>query len=115
MITLLLINSLLIGLVSLTALTVIVYWHRASNGGWRCSPAGRTQMHLLAIIFVITLNAAVQTIIPIPLPAKAAFYFGLYIVFAVALFRIGLTIRNEIHRGRALAAHPSTPKEPSHD
>ena len=114
MTTLLLINSLLIGLVSLTALSVIIYWHRATNGGWRCSAAGRTQMHLLAIIFFITLNAAVQTLIPVPLPVKAAFYFGLYIVFAIALFRIGLTIRTEIHRGRALAAHPSQ-KEPSHD
>lgn len=119
MVTLLLINSLLIGLVALVALAVIIYWHRATYGGWRRYPAGRTQMHLLVIIFVITANAAVQNLIPLPLTVKAAFYFGLYIIFAVALVRIGLTIRAEILRGRrdaVIAAHPSnTEKEPSHD
>lgn len=117
---LLLINSTLIGLVSLTALVVMIYWHRVTHGGWRDYSAGRTQMHLLAIIFFITFNAAVQTVIPAPIMAKAAFYFGLYIVFAVALARIGLNIRNEVARGRrddAMKLHPSTPsqKEEAHD
>jgi cation transport ATPase len=117
---LILINSLLIGLVSATALTVMIYWHRATLGAWRAYAAGRTQMHLLAIIFFITANAAVQTIIPLPLMVKVAFYFGLYIVFAVALARVGLNIRAEVTRGRredAMALHPSTPltKEEAHD
>ncbi|QWY82779.1 hypothetical protein PP641_gp039 [Arthrobacter phage SilentRX] len=120
MIELLIINSILIGLVSLTALAVMVYWHRVTRGAWRCVAAGRTQMHLLAIIFFITLNAAVQTLIQVPLMAKATFYFGLYIVFMIALARIGLNIRAEVNRGRradAMSLHPSTPfqKEEVHD
>lgn len=110
---LLLINSLLIGAVSLTALTVMIYWHRATNGGWRRYSTGRTNMHLLAIIFFITLNAAVQTLIPLPLPAKAAFYFSLYIIFAIALARIGLNIRAEIHRVRN-TEDPAPQKEETH-
>lgn len=119
MIQLLVLNSLLIGLVSLTALAVMVYWHRVTSGAWRCVAAGRTQMHLLAIIFFITLNASIQTLIPAPLAFKAIFYFGLYIIFMVALIRIGLNIRAEVHAGRrarAILLHPSTPaKEQTHD
>lgn len=111
---LLIINSVLIGLVSLTALTVMIYWHRATNGGWRCYSTGRTNMHLLAIIFFITLNAAVQSVIPIPMAVKVPFYFGLYVIFAVALARIGLNIRKEVARASALPT-PEKDKEPIND
>lgn len=117
MTTLLLINSLLIGSVALITLAVIVYWHRATAGAWRNYPAGRTQMRLLIIIFVITANAAVQTLIPVPIMIKAIFYFGLYAIFGVALARIGFNIRTEIRRWEAKDAHPAnnTPKESFHD
>lgn len=102
-----LVNSLLIGSVAINALTVMVYWHRATGGAWRWFAAGRTQMHLLAIVFLITGVAAVQTLIPAPLIIRAGFYFLLYIAFDVALIRIGLNIRAEVRRGRCEAA--STP------
>lgn len=114
---LLLINSLLIGLVALTALAVMVYWHVTVRGAWRNYPAGRTQMHLLAIIFFITANAAVQSLILLPIMVKATFYFALYIVFAIALARVGLNIRSEVRRYDAMTGHPSatTQKEEIHE
>lgn len=114
MATLILINSLLIGLVSVTALAVMVYWHRATGGGWRRTSTGRTNMHLLAIIFFITANAAIQSMIPVPMAVKVPFYFGLYIVFAVALARIGLNIRTEVARGRRQAAFENHPASHIH-
>lgn len=114
MVALLVTNSVLIGIVALIALAVMVYWHRATRGGWRFYATGRANMGLLALIFLITGNAAVQLIIPLPISIRAPFYFLLYIGFAIALARIGFTIRNEINIGRAKAQHPAA-KEPSHD
>lgn len=110
MITLYIINAVLIGAVSLVALTIMVYWHRVTKAGWKNYPSGRSLMGLLGIIFFITLNAAVQTILPpgIPILARAVFYFTLYLVFIYALVSIGLTIRKEIRAGRAKELHPST-------
>lgn len=119
MTTLYIINAVLIGAVSLVALTIMVYWHRATRGGWKLYPSGRSLMGLLGIIFFITLNAAVQITLPpsIPLMAKAVFYFFLYLVFIFALVSIGLTIRKEIRIGQAKESHPSHPntKEYSND
>lgn len=117
MITLYIINSLLIGAVALVALGIMIYWHRATAGGWRCYPSGKSVMGLLAIIFLITANAAIQTLVApyVPMPVRAGFYFGLYLLFIAALLHIGFTIRKEIRRGRAQDAHPSTTKESSHD
>lgn len=115
MIVLYTINFILIGLVSLTALVIMLYWNHATGGrikpcagkwrpigGWREHPSGRSLMGLLGIVCFITMNAAVQALLPpsIPLMVKAAFYFGLYLVFIYALVSIGLTIRNEVRRGR---------------
>lgn len=114
-ITLLVINSLLIGVVALVAAGVSVYWHVATRGAWRRHPAGRNNMYLLWIICAITFNAAVQSLVPLPLMIKAPFYFALYLIFVVALVRIGLNIHTEVTRGKAMADHPSTQKEALHD
>lgn len=107
MIVLYTINFILIGLVSVTALVIMIYWHRATNGGWKDHPSGRSLMGLLGIIMFITANAAVQTLLPgwVPLGARATFYFLLYGVFIFALIKIGLTIRNEVHRGKRYKAN----------
>lgn len=110
------INFILIGGVSLTALAIMLYWNHATGGrlrpgtgaprrrigGWRDHPSGRSLMGLLGIIFFITGNAAVQSLLPrnIPIELKAGFYFGLYIVFMWALASIGFTIRDEVRRGQ---------------
>lgn len=110
---LIIINSILIGAVSLIALSIMLYWNRATGGrmrrrrgqwrpigGWAKHPSGRSLMGLLGIIFFITFNAAVQTLIPMPIYIRAPFYFSLYLLFGIALACIGLTIRKEIRGGR---------------
>ncbi|HEX9228848.1 MAG TPA: hypothetical protein VF885_19780 [Arthrobacter sp.] len=126
------INFILVGLVALTALVIMAYWNHATGGrfrrgpdgrrriigGWRDHSAGRSLMGLLAIIFLITGNAAVQWLVAqaVPMPVRAGFYFLLYLVFIYALGSIGMNIRAEHRRGRAQQLHPSNPsKEPSHD
>ena len=96
-----LINFVLIGAVSLVTASIMIYWHRASRGNWRRHDSGRALMKLLAIIFFITANAAVQwSLTWLPLEVRAWFYFGLYIVFILALLGVGRTIRSEVRRGQ---------------
>lgn len=109
------INAVLIGAVSLVALTIMLYWNHATGGrfrpangrwtpvgGWTAHPSGRSLMGLLGIVFFITLNAAVQIVISplFPIMTRAIFYFALYLVFIYTLAKIGFTIRNEIRGGR---------------
>jgi len=98
--TLLPINALLIGLVALTAISVMIYWHVVTRGSWKHEPAGRSLMMLLLVIAVITANAAINIFMPKYI-GKVALYFGLYIVMQAALIRIGFTIRSEMRRGKA--------------
>lgn len=103
---LLLVNYLLIGCVSLVALTIMIYWNKVTGGswrrlgGWRFHASGKSLMGLLGIVFFITFNAAIQGLFIAPLVVKATFYFMLYIAFIVSLIKIGLTIRNEAVKSR---------------
>jgi hypothetical protein len=97
--TLLPINALLIGLVALTAISVMIYWHCITKGSWKHEPAGRSLMILLLVISVITANASLNIFIPKYI-GKVAVYFGLYIVMQAALIGIGFTIRSEMRRGK---------------
>lgn len=124
-----LINSLLLGLISLTAFIVIFYWHGATRGTWKHWPAGRSLMGLLGIIAVGFGYGVVNALIgPAGYPGKPVIGFALYFVFVGAIIFIGATIRKEIRRGRSKERHPSNPptgtiditvateeKEPSHD
>lgn len=124
-----LINSLLLGLISLAAFTVIFYWHGATRGTWKHWPAGRSLMGLLGIIAVGFGYGVINALIgPDGYAAKPFIGFSLYFVFIGAIIFIGITIRKEILRGRSIQHHPSshpntgtiditvaTEKEPSHD
>lgn len=124
-----LINSLLLGLISLTAFIVIGYWHLATRGTWRQWPAGRSLMGLLGIIAVGFGYGVINALIgPDGWPGKSVVGFALYFVFVGAIIFIGTTIRKEILRGRSVEHHPSshpktgtiditvaTEKEPSND
>lgn len=106
-----LINSLLLGLISLTAFIVIFYWHGATSGTWKKWPAGRSLMGLLGIIAVGFAYGVVNALIgPDGYPGKGIISFGLYLIFVGAIIFIGTTIRKEILRGRAKEHHPSHPQ-----
>lgn len=98
--TLVPLNAILIGLVALTAIAVMVYWHCVTNGAWKHEPAGRSLMILLLVIGIITLNASVNIFVP-KYPGKIELYFALYFVMLAALIGIGFTIRSEMRRGKA--------------
>ena len=98
--TLLPLNALLIGLVSLTAIAVMIYWHIVTHGSWRQWPAGRSLMILLFVIATITANAGINIFLP-RYPGKVVLYFALYLVMQAALIGIGFTIRSEMRRGKA--------------
>jgi hypothetical protein len=93
-------NALLIGLVAVTSISVMIYWHVITGGTWKHEPAGRSLMILLLVITVITTNAAVNIFLPRYM-GKVELYFTLYFVMQAALVHIGLTIRSEMRKGKA--------------
>lgn len=92
-------SALFLGLVSVTATWVIVYWHIATKGTWRGWPAGRSLMGLLGIISVGFGFGTINRFIEIPL-GKTFVGVLLYALFEAAIIFIGLTIRKEMRRGK---------------
>lgn len=126
------INSLLLGLISLASFIVIAYWWVATKGTWRQWPAGRSLMGLLGIIAVGFGFGVINALIGVQgYPAKPYIGFALYVVFVGSIIFIGFTIRREMSRGRSIEHHPAsahpttgtiditvatdTDKEPSND
>ena len=70
----------LIGLVSAASATVMAYWWITTRGNWWQWPAGRSLMALLAIITVITANAVLHSVFPVPAHVKAITYAALYLL-----------------------------------
>lgn len=93
-------NALVIGLVGLVTIILMIYWHRATGGSWRLWPAGRSLMQLFGVIVIITINAAINVLVP-RYPGKVELYFSLYLLLLAALVRIGFTIRSEMRKGKA--------------
>ena len=106
-------NALVIALLGPLALAVMFYWHRATKGSWKLWPAGRSLMTLLGVIVIITVNAAVNVMLP-RYPGKVELYFGLYLLLLAALIHIGFTIRAEMRAGKArlLEKRPHSPSGP---
>ncbi|WP_324644143.1 hypothetical protein [Pseudarthrobacter sp. LT1] len=98
--TLIPLNAAVIGLVGLVTIGLMVYWHRSTRGSWKLWPAGRSLMTLLGVIVIITVNAAVNVLLP-RYPGKVELYFGLYLLLLGALIHIGYTIRAEMRAGKA--------------
>ena len=122
-----LLSAVLLGIIPLTAGTVVVYWHFATKGTWRQWPAGRSLMGLLGIITVGFSYGVVNRFLG-AYPAKFAVAVALYALFIGAIIFIGWTIRREMKRGQSMDQHPSShpptgtiditvanDKEPSHD
>ncbi|QWY81334.1 membrane protein [Arthrobacter phage Rizwana] len=105
-------NALVIAVVGVCTLVVMIYWHTVTKGTWKRWPAGQSLMLLLAIIAVITLNAAVNILVP-HYWGKVGLYFGLYGALILAIFFIGWTIRKEMRKGKArLVSKTTTPTGP---
>ncbi|UOK18360.1 membrane protein [Arthrobacter phage BruhMoment] len=106
-------NSVFIGVVAVIAFELMLYWNRSTGGNalrlrlgnWRNHASGRSLMGLLTILFVITFNASIQVIVPLPVQIKAPFYFLLYAILAASLLFIRRTIRREVERGKRAAHH----------
>lgn len=102
-----LLSAILLGLIPLTAGTVVIYWHRATRGTWREWPAGRSLMGLLLIITVGFGYGVVNRFLG-QYPARYGIAVALYVLFIGAIIFIGWTIRKELRRGEAKAAHPAS-------
>lgn len=116
-----LVSAILLGLIPLTAGTVIFYWNHATGGRlrprkghwcpvgtWREWPAGRSLMGLLGIITVGFAYGVLNRFLG-QYPAKFAVAVALYALFIGAIIFIGFTIRKELRVGAAKAAHPANP------
>jgi len=64
-------------------------------------------MTLLGVIVIITVNAAVNVLLP-RYPGKVELYFGLYALLLAALIHIGFTIRSEMRAGKARQLQKNT-------
>lgn len=102
-------NALVIALVGVVTLVVMVYWHVSTKGTWRKWPAGQSLMLLLGIITIITVNSAINILLPMYW-GKVELYFGLYAVLLFAIAFIGWTIRREMRRGKARMHQNKNPK-----
>jgi hypothetical protein len=109
--TLLPLNAAVIGMVALVTAGLMGYWHLSTRGSWKLWPAGRSLMILLAVITVITANAAVHIVVP-KYPGKVELYFALYLLLLAALIGIGFTIRSEMRKGKARLLEKK-PKDPT--
>lgn len=101
------ISAILLGLISLTAGGVVLYWHLATRGTWRRWPAGRSLMGLLSIISIGFGFGAMNRHLG-NYPAKFALAAVLYSLFWLALLFIGTTIRAEMRAGKARASAASS-------
>lgn len=90
----------LLGIISLVAGTVALYWHRATKGTWRDWPAGQSLMGLLAIITVGFGFGVINRFLG-QYPGRAVIGIVLYALFVGAIIWIGLTVRKEMRRGKA--------------
>jgi small-conductance mechanosensitive channel len=93
------ISAVLLGIISLVAGWVAVYWHVATKGTWRQWPAGRSLMGLLAIITVGFGFGVVNRFLG-QYPARSAVGIILYTLFVGAIIIIGLTVRAEMRAGK---------------
>lgn len=103
------ITAVLLGIISLVASTVIIYWHRQTKGTWRDWPAGRSLMGLLGIIAVGFGYAVVNRFLG-AWPGRGAASIILYALFVWAIIFVGLTVRKEMRLGKGKTAA----KNPEH-
>jgi hypothetical protein len=94
-----LITAILLGIISLVATWVIVYWHVATKGTWKEWPAGRSLMGLLGIISVGFGYGVLNRFLG-DWPGRAVFSMFLYAAFVGAIVFIGHTIRKEMRSGK---------------
>lgn len=95
-----LLNVILIGVVSLVAFDIIIYWHRNTKGTWREWPAGRSLMYLLSIIALGFGYGVINQFLG-QYAARPFVGFLLYMAFIGALIVIRFTIRSELRRGKS--------------
>lgn len=84
-------NGILIGLVGLTSLGVMVYWHVTTSGRWWRYVSGKSLMGLLGIITAIT-ALATFSIFYGPFAAREAIYAVFYSLLEVALILVGVAV-----------------------
>jgi hypothetical protein len=96
------ISAALLGIISVVAGWVIIYWHIATKGTWRAWPAGRSLMGLLGIIAVGFSYGVLNRFLG-QWPGRAVVSILLYALFVGAIIFIGLTIRKEMRTGKAKA------------
>lgn len=99
--------AILLGMISATAFTVIIYWWTQTRGTWRKYPAGRSLMGLLGIIAIGFGFGVVNRLLG-QYEARDAISFVLYIGFFLALVAIGVAVRKELRRGRERRHQPPT-------
>jgi hypothetical protein len=93
------ISAALLGVISIVAGWVAVYWHLATKGTWRQWPAGRSLMGLLAIIAVGFGFGVVNRFMGM-YPGRSVVGIVLYALFVAAIVVIGLTVRSEMRAGK---------------
>jgi len=94
------ISALLLGVISVVAGWVAIYWHIATKGTWREWPAGQSLMGLLSIITVGFGYGVINRFIG-QWAGRSIVSLILYALFVGAIIWIGLTVRKEMRRGKA--------------
>jgi hypothetical protein len=93
------ISAGLLGIISLVAGWVALYWHLATKGTWREWPAGQSLMGLLGIITVGFGFGVVNRFLG-QYPGRQVIGILLYAAFVGAIIWIGLTVRKEMRNGK---------------
>lgn len=93
------ISAALLGVISVVAAWVAIYWHVMTKGTWRHWPAGQSLMGLLSII-AIGFGFGVFNRLMGQYPGRAAIGMILYALFVGAIIMIGLTVRKEMRHGK---------------
>ena len=94
------ISAALLGIISVVAGWVAIYWHVATKGTWRDWPAGRSLMGLLAIITIGFGYGVVNRFLGPNWPLRPVVSILLYALFVGAIIVIGLTVRSEMRAGK---------------
>ena len=94
------ISAALLGVISVVAGWVAIYWHVSTRGTWKEWPAGQSLMGLLAII-TVGFGFGVFNRLMGQYPGRAILGLILYALFVGAIIWIGLTVRREMRNGKA--------------
>jgi hypothetical protein len=93
------ISAAFLGVVSVVAAWVAIYWHVMTKGTWRHWPAGQSLMGLLGIIAIGFGWGVINRFLGY-YPARSVIGILLYALFVGAIIMIGLTVRKEMRHGK---------------